>query len=252
MPGGPNLFEKEGCHCLYSPSCLEGVFPATRLPVLRSSRNRAKALWAAPVEGDVLTGLAVPLPLEAEAIRPVRCGSAPGGYLSRSHFAARGVEQLHPLPLRCRRAGEGLGACQHPVRDLRPPVGQVVCDFELYGDKLDATHLPDQLGKLCLPTPGLPAEDHLQRLALALVGPFVDEQPQRYLGFSGPGVALEGGERDEAQALEPNVAVISLANVVSHHALAPVIGRGLRKLARAGDVTPTDVEPIPRNVPLRN
>src|SRR5215217_6514082 len=93
-------------------------------------------------------------------------------------------------------------------------VSQVVCNFELYGDKLDAAHLPEQLGELSLPTPSLPAEDHLQRLPLALVGPFVDEQPQRRLGFSSPRIALEGGQHDEAQAVQPDVAVVSLEDAL--------------------------------------
>src|SRR5687768_15443662 len=95
-------------------------------------------LRAAPLEGDVLGGLAVPLPLEAEALRPVRRRPAPGDYLSRSHLTPWWVEQLHPLPLRRRRAGEGLGPCHHPARYLSSPVGQVVCDLELYRHELDA------------------------------------------------------------------------------------------------------------------
>jgi hypothetical protein len=40
--------------------------------------------------------------------------------------------------------------------------------------------------------------------------------------------------------------------VVSHHAFAPVVGRDLRELARARDVAPADVEPVPHNMPLRD
>jgi hypothetical protein len=150
----------------------------------------------------MLAGLAVPLPLETETLRPVRCRPAPGGHLSRSHLAARGVDKLHPLPLRRCRAAEG----------LRGKPGRL--QLRTLWDKLDAAHLPEQLGELSLPTPSLPAEDHLQRLALALVGPFVDEQPQRRLGFSGSRIALEGGEHDEAQAVQPDVAVVSLEDAL--------------------------------------
>jgi hypothetical protein len=41
---------------------------------------------------------------------------------------------------------------------------------------------------------------------------------------SGPDVALEAAHPDKAQAVQPNVAVVSLADVLSEHALTVIFG----------------------------
>jgi hypothetical protein len=53
--------------------------------------------------------------------------------------------------------------------------------------------------------PGLPAEYHLQRLALSLVGPFVDEQSYVCLCLPVPNVALECCHRDKAQPIQAEI-----------------------------------------------
>src|SRR3954468_21937182 len=69
-------------------------------------QNRSVALGAAPVEGDVLAGLAVPLEVPSKGFCPVGGCSTPRSYgAGWTHLAARRVKQLHPLPLRRRRTG---------------------------------------------------------------------------------------------------------------------------------------------------
>ena len=83
-------------------------------------------------------------------------------------------------------------------------------------------HFADTLGEVCRPAACLPTEDHLQGLVLPLVGSFVDEQPKGAL-CSGPDVAREAAHPDKAQAVQPNVAVVSPADVLSEHALTVII-----------------------------
>jgi hypothetical protein len=88
-----------------------------------------------------------------------------------------------------------------------------------------ARDLPDELGEFRREATRLPTEDHLQRLALALVGSFVHEHPHNYLCLPIPHIALEFSHRDKVQAVQLDISVVSLANVPGEHPLAPVIGR---------------------------
>ena len=84
-------------------------------------------------------------------------------------------------------------------------------------------HSVDTLGEVCRPAARLPTEDHLQGIVLSLVGSFVDEQPKEAF-CCGPDVAVEAAHSDMAKAVQPNVAVVSLADVLSEHALTVIIG----------------------------
>ena len=100
--------------------------------------------------------------------------------------------------------------------------------------------------------PASPAEDRLQRLALALVGALVDEEPHRRLGLAGPDVALERADRDHVQAVERHVAIVALADVPGEDAVALALVRGLGERAAARHPAPADVEPVAGESPLRN
>ena len=88
---------------------------------------------------------------------------------------------------------------------------------------LDGVHFTDTLGEVCRSAACLPTEDHLQGLVVSQVGSFVDEQPKGAF-CCGPDVAVEAAHSDMAKAVQPNVAVVSLADVLSEHALTVIIG----------------------------
>ena len=56
----------------------------------------------------------------------------------------------------------------------------------------------------------------------------------------------------QIEAVEPDLTVVTLVDVPGEHALAGVFGRGLRELARAGDVAAADVEPVANKTPSRD
>src|SRR5918998_5458113 len=154
-------------------------------------------LRATPVEGDVLAGLAVPLEVPSEGFRSVGRRPAPSSD-AVAHLVTRCVEELHPLPLRSRGSRQGLGTSYDFTRYLGSPVSQVVGDLELYGNKLDPSHFPDELGEVCRETSHLTTEDHLQGFALLFVGLLIEEQAHCRFGLPGPKVALEFCHRDYA------------------------------------------------------
>jgi hypothetical protein len=57
----------------------------------------------------------------------------------------------------------------------------------------------------------------------SLVGSFVDEQPKGAF-CCGADVAVEAAHSDKAKAVQPNIAVASLADVLSEHAITVIIG----------------------------
>src|SRR5213076_801240 len=83
---------------------------------------------------------------------------------------------------------------------------------------------------------GLSRENRLQRFALLRIGPFIDEETHPGLDVLHPYVSLESGKREEVEAVKPNRAIMTLANVPRQHALAGIVGRGLSKLARSRNI----------------
>jgi hypothetical protein len=164
----------------------------------------------------------------------------------------RGVVELDARSLRRRGAGQRLGAPPGLPGNLDAPPGEVVVDLELDRGELDTTHVVDQLGECARPAAGVAAEDRLERLALALVGPLVDEEPHRRLGLAGPDVALERAHSHDVQPIQLHVTVAPLAHVPGEDAVAfPVVGCW-GEGAAAGHPAPADVEPVSRQPPARN
>src|SRR5207244_11690645 len=96
-------------------------------------------------------------------------------------------------------------------------------------------------------------KDQLQGLALALGGALVEEDAQRRFGLTGPDItSFDVPHSQDVQAVERHIAVAPLPDVVGEHAVADVVGRRLRELARTWDVAATDIEPVTRDMPLRN
>src|SRR5438067_2281699 len=206
----------------------------------------------APVEREVLARPPVPFPLPAEAVDAVRRRDAPGRNLARSHLRAGWVVCLHPLAGKRRRTAQRFRAPPGPAGHLDGPVGEVVGDLE--GDRrvLDPAHLADRLGEFSRPAAGLTPEDRLQRPTLRLVGALVDVDAHRRLRLARPEVAHEGAERDHVQIVEPDVAVVPLADVPGEDALAVALARRLRERAGAGNGALADVESVALEMPARD
>src|SRR5439155_10326780 len=148
-----------------------------------------------------------------------------------------------------RRARQRLGSRSRLAGNLGRPVGEVVGDLERDRDVLDPADLGDRTGALAGPTAGLPAEVRLQRLALRVVCAFVDEDPHRRLRAL-PDVPVEVAQRNDVQAVEAHVAVVSLANVPGENAVAVTFAWSLGKRAGAGNGALADVEPVSDQAPL--
>ena len=90
---------------------------------------------------------------------------------------------LHQLAWWCHGPGKYLGPSYGLAWYLGSPVSEVVGYLELRGSKLDTSHFPDALGEFCWEATYLPTEDHLQGLALCLVGLLVDGQAHCRFGY---------------------------------------------------------------------
>src|SRR3990172_1522731 len=129
-----------------------------------------------PVEREVLAGTTGPAPLEAECVDLVLVGGGPGSDLARPNLSARRVVDLHARSLRRGRTRQRLSAPPSLAGHLYAPVGQIVGDLEVDRGELDPTHFLHQLREAGRPAAGLPAENHLECLALAGVGAVIEEE----------------------------------------------------------------------------
>src|SRR5215210_5542000 len=163
------------------------------LPLIGGSER--VGLRTAPVEGDVLAGLAIPLEVPSEGFRAVGRRPAPSSDAA-AHLVTGRVEELHPLPFRGGGSAQRLRRCLDLTRDRCSPVGQVVGHLKVYGHELDTSYFPDGLGEGCGEAPRLTTEDRLQRLALLLVGLLIEEQTHRRFGLPVPKVTFELCHRD--------------------------------------------------------
>src|SRR6185436_3524083 len=109
-----------------------------------------------------------------------------------------------------------------------------------------------EVGKRAWPAAGPSAKDHLQRFALPLVRPLVEEQPHRRFRLPFPHVALERAKSHDAQSFEAHVAIVSLANVPRQDAFADVVSGRLSERARTGDAAVAGVEPVSGDTPAGN
>jgi hypothetical protein len=67
-----------------------------------------------------------------------------------------------------------------------------------------------------------------------------------------PDVAIKLRDREDIEAVELDVPIRTLADVIGQHAFAVIVRWWLCELARTRDVTASHVEPIPLHPPLRN
>ena len=127
---------------------------------------------------------------------------------------------------------------------------------DLEGDvrTLDAARL-SAVGKAFVDASREPADaaaDDAGKLALAIVGAFVDVETGRARRLSGPQIALPPADPDKAQIVEVDVAVMAALDVPEQYGVAEAVIRGLRKGAGAGDRAAAVVEPVADDVPAGN
>jgi hypothetical protein len=101
---------------------------------------------------------------------------------------------LHALTRQRRRTGQCLSPRLHSSGNPGAPPFKIIRHLELNGSELDSPHVPDELGESCRPATSLTTEDNLQRLSLALVGPFVEEDSYSGLRLPRPNISSKGTE----------------------------------------------------------
>jgi hypothetical protein len=179
-------------------------------------------------------------------------GLAPASDLPRSHFRPWRVQELDTGSRRYSRPRQGLGRRDDLAGDLGAPVGQILgyCKANRY--KLKPTDFPDQCGNSGHEAARLPRKDLLEGVALPLVGPRIDVEAQRQPRLPGPDVAVKLADGEDIEAVEPDVPVLPLTDMVGQDAFAMIVGWWLCELARTRDIAASHVEPIPLHPPLRN
>src|SRR6516165_2699446 len=211
----------------------------------------SELLWSGPVEAEVLARPPGPAPFEAECLHFVLLGDCPRSHRAGSGLGTWRIVELHARSLGSRRTRQRFGAASGFPWDRDTPVAKIIGDLEVDRDELDPADVVDHPGEAGRPAARLPPKDRLERLALALVGSFVDEEAHRRLG-AGPQVPRERHDSDEVQLVKCHISVASLAYVAGDHPVALVLVRGLAERTPARDPAPADVEHIARQPPTRN
>src|SRR3712207_4265734 len=98
----------------------------------------------------------------------------------------------------------------------------------------------------------MPRKHLLERVALPFVGTRIDVKTERRVCLPRPDVAIKLRDREDIEAVKPEVPILSLADVIGQHAFTVIVRGWLCELARTWDVTASHVEPIPLHPPLRN
>src|SRR6058998_3279981 len=98
------------------------------------------------------------------------------------------------LSRQARRTAERLGTGEQFPGNFGPPEGEIVGHFKCNRGVLDAPDFGDEFREQAGPATCLAAEDHLQSLALTLVGAFVEEDAHRRFRTR-PDVAGETAKR---------------------------------------------------------
>jgi hypothetical protein len=129
-------------------------------------------------------------------------------------------------------------------------VREVIGHFKGDRHKLKPTDFPNHGGKGGHEATCLPRKNLLERVALPLVGTRIDVETKRRVGLPRPDVAIKLRDREDIEAVKPDVPIRSLADVIGQHAFAVIIGWRLCELARTWDITASHVEPIAFHPPL--
>jgi hypothetical protein len=159
---------------------------------------------------------------------------------------------LDARPRRCGGTRQRLGSRDHLAGDLGAPIGEVLGHFEGNRHKFEPTDFPNQSGKAGHEAARLPRKDLLKCVALPRVGTCIDVETERRVGLPRPDIAVKLRDREDIEAVQPEVAIRTLADVISQDAFTMIVRGWLCELARTRDVTASHVEPIPLHPPLRN
>ena len=89
-------------------------------------------------------------------------------------------------------------------------------------------------------------------MTLTAVGAFIDENAKCDVRCSAPKIPIEHRDVDGVEAVQPEITEGALMDVVRQNPLAVIVGWRLCELARAGDVTASNVEPVALNPPVKN
>src|SRR5262245_8260933 len=120
------------------------------------------------------------------------------------------------------------------------------------GCELHPSHFADELREGARPAAHASAKNHLQRLALPAVGLLVDEHRHRRFRLAFPDVPVEGAQCHDAQAVQPHVAVLPVANVPGEDPFAVIVGGWLSERARTRNVAAARIEPVALDLPTWN
>jgi hypothetical protein len=80
----------------------------------------------------------------------------------------------------------------------------------------------------------------------------INVKTKRRVSLPRPDVAIKLRDRENIEAVEPDIPILTLADVIGQDAFAVIVRGWLCELARTWDVTASHVEPIPLHPPLRN
>jgi hypothetical protein len=147
---------------------------------------------------------------------------------------------------------QGLGGSDHLAGDLGTPIGEAIGHCKGDRHELEPTDFTHQFGKGGHETSRLPRKDLLEGFPLPLVGTRLDVEAERQLRLPRPEVAIKLPDREDIEAVKPDVTIRPLTDVVRQHAIAVIVGWWLCELARTRDITASHVEPVPLHPPLRN
>jgi hypothetical protein len=145
----------------------------------------------------------------------IRRGLAPGRHLPRSYFGSGWVQELDARPRRRGGTRERLGGRDHLAGDFGAPIGEVIGHFKGNRHKLQPTDFPDQGGKAGHEAARLPRKDLLERVALLCVGTRIDVKTERRVGLPSPDVAIKLRNREDIEAVQPDVPIRTLADMIS-------------------------------------
>ena len=87
---------------------------------------------------------------------------------------------------------------------------------------------------------------------MPFVGTCIEVEAERRVSLPSPDVAIKLRDREDIEAIKPDVPIRTLADVIGQHAFAVVVRWWLCELARTRNVAASNIKPIPLHPPLRN
>src|SRR5262247_3999907 len=79
----------------------------------------------------------------------------------------------------------------------------------------------------------------------------INVKTKRRVSLPRPDVAIKLRDREDIEAVQPDIPILTLADVIGQDAFTMIICGWLCELARTRDVAASHVEPIPFHPPLR-